>query len=188
MSCCRLSNVTKDYLARFYDILDEMIRDMNCPGFTDSISYDFIAQMIPHHQAAIEMCENCLRFTTNLCVQDICQCIIEEQTESIAAMRRIQERCSQCENCQRDQCLYKRRVEQILPQMFDGMRCARVCNSVDCNFLRQMIPHHQGAVQMCRNCLQFDICPGLCPICQDIISSQCRGIARMEQLLRQLGC
>ena len=55
------SNVTKRYLSRFDEILDEMIQGMTDAPLTDSISHNFIVQMIPHHQAAIQMSENHLR-------------------------------------------------------------------------------------------------------------------------------
>lgn len=42
-----LSNVAKDYLSRFYDILDEMIAEMSGAELTGSISHNFIVQMIP---------------------------------------------------------------------------------------------------------------------------------------------
>ncbi len=52
---CKLSNVAKDYLETFYEIFDKMKSEMESVQFTDSISRDFIVQMIPHHMAAIRM-------------------------------------------------------------------------------------------------------------------------------------
>lgn len=57
----RLSNVTKNYLSAFNCILDEMIQRMTEAEQSDSISHNFIVQMIPHHRAAIEMSENILK-------------------------------------------------------------------------------------------------------------------------------
>ena len=84
---CRLSENTKRYLERYYCILDEMIAGMTGAEQTESISYDFIMQMIPHHQAAIEMSKNLLCYTTNLPLQGIAENIIREQTESIGQMQ-----------------------------------------------------------------------------------------------------
>ena len=80
----RLSDVTKRYLIRFYDILDEMVDNMTCAELNDSVSHNFIVQMISHHQAAIQMSENILQYTTNLPLQTIAQNIIATQTQSIA--------------------------------------------------------------------------------------------------------
>ena len=54
-----------DYLDAYYDILDEMEREMTTGKQTASISRNFITQMIPHHRAAVEMCENALRYTVS---------------------------------------------------------------------------------------------------------------------------
>ena len=78
----RLSNVAKAYLCRFYEILEQMIEDMTGAELTDSLSHNFIVQMIPHHMAAIEMSENLLQYTTCVPLQNIALNIIVEQTKS----------------------------------------------------------------------------------------------------------
>ena len=68
--------------------------------------------------------------------------------------------------------------------MFDDMRNACYTNDINANFIREMIPHHRGAIQMSRNALQFPICQELKPIIQSIIVSQQNGIREMECLLK----
>lgn len=179
----RLSDVTKDYVNEFYCILDEMIREMTQVEMTESISGNFIMQMIPHHQAAIEMSYNILRFTTDLCVQEIAQRIIREQTQSIENMCAVREACGQICNTPRDVCLYRRRTQQIMETMFRGMEHACTTNQINQDFMREMIPHHRGAVEMSENALRYPICPELKPILEAIIVSQKRGIRQMQSLL-----
>ena len=81
--------------------------------------------------------------------------------------------------------LYMREFEIITQTMFFEMESAAVTNGVNANFLREMIPHHEGAVRMSNNALQFNICPGLKPILYSIITSQCEGIRQMKQLLNR---
>ena len=108
MNCkCELSNVTKDYLERFHYILDEMIEGMTEVDLTNSISHNFIVQMIPHHQAAIEMSRNILKYTTFMTVQDIATQIIAEQTQSIENMLDVESACSELVNSQQDVSLYQ---------------------------------------------------------------------------------
>ena len=64
------------------------------------------------------------------------------------------------------------------------MRSAHSDNDINADFIREMIPHHQGAIQMSQNVLRFDICPELVPILQAIITSQREGVNKMERLLR----
>lgn len=188
MHSCKLSEVTKDYLIQFDCIFENMQKGMTSAQLNDSISHNFIVQMIPHHRAAIEMSQNILRYTTNIEVQDIAANIITAQTESIQNMQAIFDTCSCLENTERDVCLYQKRTEQILQTMFCGMRTAYADNCINCNFLREMLPHHKGAVKMSKNALRFEICPALVPILDAIITSQEKGIREMQQLLRCLGC
>lgn len=188
MSSLMLSNVTKEYLHTFDCILDSMIQDMTHAELTDSISQNFIVQMIPHHRAAIEMSENLLQYTTCIPLQEIALQIIEKQTKSIEAMRRALGACKEVENTEQDLCLYQKQTQQILQTMFSAMRHARSTNHLNCNFMREMIPHHKGAVRMSENALQYTLCPALHAILQAIIVSQKRGIRQMQQLMQGIGC
>ena len=79
-------------------------------------------------------------------------------------------------------------MNDIIIHFFDSSRCSVVTRRVDCDFLREMLPHHKGAVEMASITLQSDICPELVPILQAIITSQETGIAQMEALAASLRC
>ena len=185
---CKLSNVAKNYLNTFHCILDEMIREMTSAELVSSISSNFIMQMIPHHQAAIEMSQNLLQYTTYIPLQDIACNIIAEQTKSIEHMQEIQCSCGLRKNCSQDLCLYQRRMDQIMQYMFSRMSCAPDTNQINTDFMREMIPHHMGAIEMSKTTLQYDICPQLKPVLDALISSQQKGVCQMRQLLHQSGC
>ena len=78
-----LSRVSQKYLTRYREITENMICKMNGADFTDSISQNFINQMIPHHEAAIEMSQNLLRYTTNLPLQNLADKIISGQSRDV---------------------------------------------------------------------------------------------------------
>lgn len=180
----RFSDVTRSYLCCFYEILKNMIDDMDGAQLTDSISYNFIVQMIPHHRAAIEMSYNILQYTTCIPLQEIALGIIEEQTMSIQNMLSILDRCAGLGNAQQDVCCYHKSYQQITQIMFTHMQDACSTNNINADFIREMIPHHKGAISMSQNALRFDICPELVPILQAIIKSQQKGVCEMERLLR----
>lgn len=184
----KLSNVTRSYLEEFQTILNTMISAMTdvCPE--NSISYNFIVRMLPHHEAAIRMSENLLRYTTSIALQNIALGIIEEQTKSIDDMNRILSSCKDVTNCDRDLRRYECRTEQIIQTMFSEMKNARSDNCLNLDFIREMIPHHRGAVLMSKNALQYPICPGLRPILLSIICSQEKGIYEMECLQKRICC
>jgi uncharacterized protein (DUF305 family) len=53
----------------------------------------------------------------------------------------------------------------------------------DAEFLRSMIPHHSGAVLMCREASLTD--PEILALCDEIVRSQEREIAQMREILRR---
>lgn len=181
---CRFSNVTKEYLSDFYNILDEMIDGMTAAELSDSISHNFIVQMIPHHRAAIEMSQNILQYTTCIPLQNIASDIIAMQTQSIENMRSIENNCSMFSNSCQELRLYQRHFQQIAGTMFTQMDNARTTNNISADFMREMIPHHRGAIRMSQNALNFHICPELKPILNAIITSQQKGICEMSRLLQ----
>ena len=169
-------------------MMDSMMTEMDSVSLDASVAGDFLRQMIPHHQAAIEMSNNLLQYTTFVPLQNIAAHIIASQTKSIADMRAALAQCSELPNTEQELCLYARRFEQITQTMFTDMGNATATNHLNCNFMREMIPHHRGAIQMAENTLRFPICPALVPILQSIITSQQEGVCKMERLLCSLNC
>ncbi len=180
----KFSQSTKNYLTRFYAILDEMIEKMECAELTDSISHNFIVQMIPHHRAAIQMSKNVLQYPICKPLQKIAENIIIMQTKSIDNMCDVLDQCSMYTSTNQDLCLYEHQFRYITQTMFTDMDTACSTNNISANFMQEMIPHHMGAVRMSKNALRYDICPELYPILQAIISSQEKGIQEMRCLLQ----
>lgn len=177
------SLATNRYLDCFNEILENMICQMTSARLTHSISYNFMVQMIPHHRAAIEMSNNLLQYTTCIPLQNIALGIIKEQTESIKNMEDILQPCSKLSNSSQSLIHYKQRTNAILEQMFHGMKSACSDNDINISFMREMIPHHKGAIAMAKNTLNYCICPALKPILRSIITSQEKGVCEMEKLL-----
>lgn len=184
----RLNPETERYLEKYYHILDQMIKSMEGARLKDSISYNFIVQMVPHHMAAIEMSENLLAYCSIPELKEIAEGIITEQTRGIGDMLEIEEECERCQNthCQLNR--FQGRINQIKQLMFFQMRHAYADNNISCNFIREMIPHHMGAVRMSKTALEYELCPGLVPILQSIITSQEHGILQMRELARKNSC
>ena len=185
---CVLSNVTRRYLDKFYDILYGMIAGMTDADLSDSISHNFISQMIPHHLAAIEMSENILNYTTLVPLRNIAEGIITEQTQSIEDMLAIDASCSELINSPKDLKRYRDFVNETMRTMFFEMGNACSDNNISADFMREMIPHHEGAIKMSHNALRYDICPQLRPVLYAIIKSQEKGVRQMECLLRRCFC
>lgn len=67
--------------------------------------------------------------------------------------------------------------------MFLKMENACSDNNMNQNFMRKMIPHHKGAIQMSQNALRFPICSKLRPILKAMVKSQSKGVCKIERLL-----
>lgn len=179
---------TRRYLHTFDDILAGMSEQMTQAPLGESISQNFIVQMMPHHRAAIAMSCNLLEYPTNPALRTIAGRIIVEQTRSIANMRRIESCCARMINPPEDVRAYQRQTDAILRTMFREMGTACADDRIGCDFMREMIPHHEGAIEMAQTALRYAICPPLKPILRAIVASQEQGVGQMRQLLRRWGC
>lgn len=188
INTCLLSEDAKTYLCCFYQILDGMVQGMTTASLNQSISHNVIVQMVPHHQAAIQMSNNILRYTENQPVRRIAQRVINEQTQGIDQMKAALNDCSQLTNSQIDLRLHQRRMDLIYREMYAQMGSAPENNRLDAVFMREIIPHRQGAVRMAENALKYDISTELVPILRTIVTQQRRSIAQMRSLLSRLEC
>lgn len=182
---CEFSIVTDKYLLCYRRILERMISGMTSARLSDSISHNFIVQMIPHHRAAIEMSRNLLCYTTFIPLQDIALGIIREQTKSIQDMESILCRCSRLKNTPPELDGYREHIRKITRTMFSEMENACAVNDINVSFMHEMIPHHEGAIRMSERTLEFPVCSGLVPILEAIITSQEEGVCRMKELLSE---
>ena len=182
---CKYEENTKNYLTRFYDILEEMIRAMGDAELTDSLSHNFIVQMIPHHMAAVEMSKNLLKYNPCEPLRTIAKNIVAMQEQGIQEMTEALKCCHKLVNSSQDLCLYQHRYQQIVQNMFTEMNNACSDNNISANFMREMIPHHQGAIYMSENALRYCVCSQLQPILENIIVSQRQEVREMNRLL---GC
>jgi uncharacterized protein (DUF305 family) len=74
------------YLENSAAAMKTMMRDMHTDGSGD-VNLDFVAQMVAHHQGAIDMAEAFLRTGDNPQLIRLAHEIVVTQTEEIAAMR-----------------------------------------------------------------------------------------------------
>ena len=182
MQHTQFSNVTKDYLMRYHEILEGMIQNMTHAVLSDSISHNFIIQMVYHHQGTIEMAQNLLRFTTNVPLQYFSNHLIEMKKKEIEEMNRSLELCKNYYSTEQDLYLYHYCFDQIAQRMFVQLQGLTPSNDVNINFVNEMIPLLKGAIQMSENGLGFILCAQLHPILQEIVVAQTYEVKRLECL------
>jgi uncharacterized protein (DUF305 family) len=74
----------------------------------------------------------------------------------------------------------------INAKMHEGMNIAFSGNA-DVDFVRGMIPHHQGAIDMAKTVLAFGKDPNVRKLAEEIIKAQESEIAMMNEWLKQNG-
>ena len=182
----KCQEMAKKYLFRYDEILDQMANEMLSQNITNNITIDFIECMIPHHQAAIYMCENLLKYIRYQALQEIAKDIIKNQTKGIEQMRKIRNTTSGFANSQRDVQCYIEKYLEITKSMILRMKNSPRCMNINLNFVNEMIPHHEGAIQMCKNLLQYCIDPRLKEVAMSIIKEQSKGVKQLKEIQRML--
>lgn len=178
----------KEYNEEYRRILDEMISKMTGAQLTGNVSLNFIRQMIPHHRAAVQMSENLLKYRGSGPLAKIAENIITEQTNGISELEKAERKCR---NSVSSDCVlyrYGKENDIILCDMFSEMTDAVSDGNIECDFIREMVPHHLGAVRMSENALKSGVCRELVPILTSIIRNQKHGIMQMRRMSRRLAC
>lgn len=173
---------TNNYLECFNLITDEMANNMLTTQFENNITIYFIQCMIPHHQAAIYMCQNLLKYTTFKPLQDIANNIIVMQTKGISEMCCVLNNTKIYFNSNSDIMNYVYNYFIITNNMVNEMRKSPRYLDIDLDFICEMIPHHQAAIRMCYNLINYNINPNLRTIAINIIKEQTRGVEQLEKL------
>lgn len=185
MNCNKIVQA-KRYLLRFDEILCNMANEMLSQEVTESITVNFIRCMIPHHQAAIYMCENLLKYTNYQPLEEIAHNIIKTQTRGIEQMREIIRTTCGYNNSKKDICCYTNEYLVITRNMIYRMKNSPRCANINLNFVGEMIPHHEGAIEMCNNLLKYCIDPRLKVVAESIIQEQTNGVRQLKEIQRKL--
>ena len=176
--------ISKKYLFRYDEILCEMENKMLSLNVTNNITKIFIECMIPHHQAAIAMSENLLQYTHYNQLQEIAKNIIKTQTIGIEQMKEINETASKFLNYQRNVDLYMTKYFSITEKMINQMKNSTRSININLNFVDEMILHHEGAICMCENLLQYCVDPRLKMVADSIINEQIKGVMQLKEIQR----
>ena len=173
------------YLKNYESTLSVMKKEMEAAPKTGDPTLDFLYEMIPHHEAAVSMAENLLSYGENLEVKKLAMTIMRDQIEGIQKMKTLLDQIKN--NPQVDKAketAYLKIYNEDYKQMMEKMSKVEPTGSVDKDFLEEMIPHHEGAVKMATNILNYTTNEDLRGIATHIISGQQRQLEEMKQLLK----
>lgn len=170
------------YQQTFSAILQTMIQDMLKPIPLNSISDTFIRQMIPHHIAALEMSRNITQYHVDPSIKNMAMAIINNQTANIEALMQAGSSCRYVLNTESEIFQYQQEFLKIISSMFYKMAHPQKTDNLNCLYISEMLPHHEGAIKMSENLLRYPICTQLIPLAQNIITDQTKNIGQLTQL------
>jgi uncharacterized protein (DUF305 family) len=152
-------------------------------GDTDA---DFAMLMIPHHQGAIDAAGVELKYGVDPAIRLFADKVIAAQQPQIDQMtqwRHTHPSPASTPNAQAEQAAFTASSKT----MVDGMMSHGMGHSgkADLDFIRMMIPHHQGAVDMGQVELKYGTDPDLRRLAQTIITDQQAEIAQMKRWSRR---
>jgi uncharacterized protein (DUF305 family) len=142
----------------------------------------FVADMIPHHESAVEMAKIARKRGESEFVKDLADDIVRTQTAEIRTLRTEDEQLDIAGVEKGDL-----GVEEHMKGMEDDPAELRSAEPFDEAFLEMMITHHEGAIEMARAELEKGGDAELKALAQDIIDAQQREIDEMREHLGDAG-
>lgn len=162
----------------------KMHKDMTIQ-FSGNADVDFARGMIPHHQGAIDMAEVVLKFGSDASVKKLANEIIAAQRKEIAEMRAWLQKNAALP-AGPDAAAAAKAFTEVNARMHRDMTMT-FSGKADVDFMKGMIPHHEGAVDMAKVLLQYGKDPELRKLADDVIRTQNEEITMMRDWLRKNG-
>jgi len=165
-----------------------MQEEMNIEYVCDP-AVDFVRGMIPHHQGAVDMCVavDGVQSWMEVGVVHFCNHVALDQNWEVRGMRQwLQERnLNEKKACNGDcnlGCETAQAFEAANNKMHKAMMINYTCR-VEEDFIQAMLPHHQGAVDMCAVLLTSTSDSYLLSLCTNITRLQTAEMSWMQEWL-----
>ena len=142
----------------------------------------FVADMVPHHESAVEMAKIAQDRGKSEFVKQLASDIIRTQTEEITTMRREDEGLDTT-----GVKVGSLGVPEHMKGMDGDVASLKTVDPFDPAFMEMMLTHHEGAIEMAKVELAKGKDPELKALAQDIIDAQEREITEMKKQLGATG-
>ena len=167
----------------FETAMSGMMKGMMAPA-TGKPDLDFVQGMIPHHQGAIDMAKVVLQYGKDPEIKKLAEGVVKAQEGEISAMNQWLSKADKAtlpaspdSAKANDQAMATMMKNMIVP--YSG--------NADVDFVKGMIPHHQGAIDMAKVALQYAKDPVLLKLANDIVTAQESEIGFMTEWLKKNG-
>lgn len=165
-------------------IMNRMMQNMELTEDTGNAALDFIAGMVPHHAAAIDMAESYLKHGgEHKTLKPLAQDIITTQRDEISEMETLyQEISSSGKKDQAQADAYREAYQKMMSGHHGHDMTGSSRASIDAAFAEGMLMHHQMAVDMAEDILEYTNESGVLELAQQIINTQKEEIKIMQEI------
>jgi uncharacterized protein (DUF305 family) len=160
----------------------KMHKDMMV-ALSGNADVDFARGMIPHHQGAIDMADIILKYGKDAEIKKLATAILASQKTEIAQMNSWLQKNSAVGATSEGA---KKAYADVNSRMHGDMAIT-FSNNADIDFMKGMIPHHEGAVAMAKVLLQYGKDSELRKLAEEIIRNQNDEIGVMRSWLKKAG-
>jgi len=171
------------------EIIDSMHKPMVKSKFikTQNPEYDFLINMIPHHQGAVDSSQLYLKIGTNAQIRKLAEMIIKDQEKEIldfiSLTNEIKNNPIKYTNI--NLMNFALESEMIMNGMMHKMHI-EFSDDIGVDYLSGMIPHHQGAIDASKKILEITKNPEIKKIAEMIIKAQEKEILAFRKILKNI--
>ena len=145
---------------------------------------DFMQGMMPHHQGAVDMAKVVLQYGKDAEVKTLAEAVIKAQESEIALMKDWIAKTDQAKLPVVP--ASKEANDQAMATMMKNMMTP-YSGDADVDFVKGMIPHHQGAIDMAKAALKYGQDPTVLKLALDVVTTQEGEIKFMTDWLKKKG-
>lgn len=157
--------------------MKEMMEEMHQQKPTGNIDSDYANMMSDHHEGAVEMSEILLQKSSNSDLKSFAQKVINAQNKEIDLLDRYDDLTTKSPESGKFQ---KEMMATMAPMMNSEIP---VHHNIDKDYVQQMIPHHQSAVDMAKVYLKYGKVKELIALSKTIIEEQQKEIDFLKDWL-----